>query len=155
MVHYNQSMSNQNLKILYESDGYGWYFKNAELLRQGKLKEADIENIADELESMGRGEERELESYLTLILMHLLKWKYQPEKRTTSWQITVKQQRRHYKKHLKKNPSLKEHIDEIVADAYEDARDEAAKETGLDFDTFPEQMPFTLDEALKDGWLPN
>lgn len=149
------SDKNQNLKSLYESDGYGWYLKNAELLRTGNVQKADLENIAEELESMGKSEERELESYLTLIFLHLLKWKYQSSKRSKIWQISIKQQRIHYKRHLQKNPSLKGHLTEIVQNAYEDARFEAAKETDLDLTEFPEQMPFTIEDALTDDWLPN
>ena len=148
-------MSTKNLKTLYRADGYGWYFKNAELLRQGKLKDADIENIAEELESMGRSEEKELESYLTLILLHILKWKYQSKKRSKSWKSTITIQRLHFKKHLKKNPSLKGHMDEIVSDSYEYARLQAEQETGLPLNTFPEKMPFTFEDALMDDWFPN
>lgn len=144
----------QSLKDLYQEDGYGWYYKNAELLKKGKTQDADLANIAEELESMGKSEEYKLERYLTLILLHLLKWKYQPSKRSRSWQISIKQHRIHYKRHLNKNPSLKGHLDEIIQNAYTDARLQAEQETGLSEDTFPEKMPFVMENALMDDWLP-
>lgn len=145
----------QNLKTLYQSDGHKWYFKNAELLRQGKLKDADIENIAEELESMGKGERKELRSYLIILFLHLLKWKYQRDKRGNSWKASISIHRKFAKKHLKENPSLKGYLTEIVSDAYEYARIDAINETGLDLDTFPEEIPFTLEDALTESWFPN
>ena len=142
------------LKELYEVDGHDWYFKNAQLIREGKLSEIDVENVAEELESMGRGEEDKLESFLTQLFLHLLKWKYQPARRGSSWEISIKKQRVHARRHMKRNPSLKGCLEEVVRDSYEDAKLEAAQETGLLLEAFPEQIPFTLEQALTEGWLP-
>lgn len=140
-------------KELYETDGYKWYMTNAELLKQKRFDEIDYLNIAEELESMGRSEQKELESYLIQLFLHLLKWKYQPNMRTKSWLASIKIHRRHAKKHLSKNPSLKGYMDEIIEDSYEYARIEASNETGLDLDIFPEKIPFN--DFLNDEWLPD
>ena len=79
---------------LYEHDFYDWANTQAALLRSGKLEAADIENIAEEIESMGKGERRELENRLVVLLLHLLKWQFQPERRGKSWRATIRIQRR-------------------------------------------------------------
>ena len=82
------------MDVLYDKDFYQWTLYNAELLRQGKITEIDIQNIAEELESMGKSQKRELISRLAVLIMHLLKWQYQPEKRSHSWIETINEQRR-------------------------------------------------------------
>jgi len=76
--------------ISYEQDFYGWTQEQAALLRAGRLTDLDIENLIEEVETMGRSEKRELESRLTVLLLHLLKWKYQPNRRGRSWNLTIK-----------------------------------------------------------------
>ena len=140
---------------LYEEDAYLFYTTTAQLLREKKFDKIDIENAAEELESMGKSEEAKLESFFVQLFMHLLKWKYQPEKNyDASWETSIKKQRRNAKKHLGKNPSLKGHLNEIVESAYETARYDASLETHLKIKIFPEEMPFTLQQALDDDWLP-
>jgi hypothetical protein len=140
---------------LYEQDAFLWYNENAKLLREKKFELIDIENIAEEIESMGAYERDKLESFLMQLFLHILKWKYQPSRRCASWEISIKKQRRHVKRQINQNPSLKGVITEIVNHAYEDARDEAFEETSLELETFPEKMPFTFEEALQDNWLPS
>lgn len=140
---------------LYEQDYYGWALHNAELLRQGRLGEIDSERIAEELEDMGGSRERELEHHLGVLLAHLLKWVYQPERRGNSWRATIREQRLRVARVLRKNPSLKSRLDEAFAEAYEDARLIAMRETGLDERVFPELSPFTLAETLDDGYWPD
>ena len=139
---------------LYEHDAFKWFNENAKLLREKKFELIDIENIAEELESMGKSERKELKNYLIQLFLHLLKWKYQTAKRGASWESSIRIHRRHAKNQIDKNPSLKGVIVEIIDDAYEDAKDEASQETGLALETFPEKMPFTFEEALQDNWLP-
>jgi len=138
---------------LYEQDAFKWYNENAKLLREKKFELIDIENLAEEIESMGAHERDKLESFLIQLFLHLLKWKYQPSRRCASWEISIKKHRRHAKRQLDENPSLKLIIAEIVNDAYEDAKDEASQETGLALEKFLEKMPFTFEEALQDGFL--
>ena len=99
-------------------DFYAWANEQAALLRAGRLSEADIENIAEEIESMGRSERRELVSRLTVLLVHLLKWRYQPDLRGRSWHLTIEQQRFRMQDHLADNPSLKSQLDEMMRTAH-------------------------------------
>jgi len=139
---------------LYEQDFHAWTMQQAELLRARKLDCADIDNIAEEIESMGRSEKRELTSRLTVLLAHLLKWQLQPAFRGNSWRLTIKVQRRAVTRHLRDNPSLKSQLDQTVSDAYGDARIEAERETGLAAETFPDACPFTFDQAISDDFWP-
>ena len=107
-------------QIGYEQDFYAWTFHNASLLREGKFSEIDIENIAEELESMGRRDKRVLESRLSVLLMHLLKWQFQPMRRSNSWKLTIKKQRLSILRLLKESPRLKYNIAEVLEEAYED-----------------------------------
>lgn len=133
----------------YETDFYKWSITQTRLLRNGKLADADIEHIAEEIESMGKSEKRELISRLEVLLMHLLKWQYQSARRSTSWKNTIKVQRLRIVDHLEDNPSLKAKLDEIMLKAYKRARIEAATEAGLATETFPEQSPFSFEETME------
>ena len=139
---------------LYEADFYAWANQQAALLRAGRLGEADIANIAEEIESMGKSEKRELINRLAVLLMHLLKWRFQPKKRGKSWRLTIEIQRIELERHMRDNPSLKAKIAEAIADAHRSARIEAAKETKLDTDLFPKACPWTYDEIIDDGFWP-
>lgn len=139
---------------IHREDFYNWAMQNAELLRQGRLGEIDSERIAEELEDMGASKERELESRLGVLLAHLLKWVYQPERRGNSWQLTIEEQRRRIERLLRKNPSLKSKLPENFLDAYGDARLIAARETGIPKIRFPETCPFSLEETLTDAYWP-
>src|SRR5580692_6333313 len=103
---------------LYDTDFYAWANEQAALLRSGRLTEADIENIAEEIESMGRSEKRELVNQLSVLLLHLLKWRYQPLPQSKSWQTAIEQQRLHLTEHLADNPSLTSRLDEVIPIAY-------------------------------------
>ena len=139
---------------LYETDFYAWSNKQAALLRAGKLSEADIENVAEEIESMGKTEKKELVSRLTVLLLHLLKWQCQPMRRSKSWEVTIKTQRNNIARHIAQNPSLKSHVKEAVGWAYEDARLEASAETELPESTFPQACPWTFDQAVDARFWP-
>jgi hypothetical protein len=139
---------------LYESDFFAWSREQADLLRAGKLAQADIHHIAEEIESMGRTEKRELVSRLAVLLMHLLKWRFQPEKRSARWEATVQVQRNRLADHLDDNPSLKPLLPQALASAYRDARLEAAAETSLAVAAFPEACPWTVEQALDAEFWP-
>ncbi len=139
---------------LYDRDFYAWSREQAELLRAGKLAEADIDHIAEEIDSMGRTEKRELVSRLSVLLLHLLKWRYQPEKRGPSWEASVRVQRNRLVDHLDDNPSLKPLLPKALASAYRDASLEAVAETGLPAATFPEACPWTVEQVLDGGFWP-
>jgi hypothetical protein len=140
---------------LYDADFYAWANTQAALLRAGKLDAADIENIAEEIESMGKGERRELESRLVVLLLHLLKWQFQPEHRGKSWWATIRVQRRDLSLHLRRNPSLSPKIDEAVAYAHGNAIIEASAETDLPDETFPQTCPWTFAQIMDDGFWPD
>jgi hypothetical protein len=147
-------MSTKNA-TLYDTDFYAWANEQAALLRAGRLSELDVENIAEEIESMARSERRELISRLKVLLAHLLKWRYQPTYRGKSWTLTIEGQRIELEDHLKENPSLKSQLGEIMVSAYRLARIDAAQETGLDRDAFPTTCPFTFDEAMRPDFWPD
>ncbi len=132
----------------HEHDFYTWAKENATLLRAKRFEELDIDNIAEELEDMGSSRERELESRLGILLAHLLKWYYQPERRSVSWTATIMEQRRRIERLLRKNPGLKAYLEEAFWEAYGDARLIAMRETGLQQDIFPESPSFTLTQVL-------
>ena len=139
---------------LYDRDFYAWSREQAELLRAGKLVEADIEHIAEEIDSMGRTEKRELISRLNVLLLHLLKWRYQPGKRGPSWEASISNQRDDIADHLDDNPSLKPLLPLALASAYRKACREAIAETGLAMSTFPTICPWAVDEVLNEEFWP-
>ena len=139
---------------LYERDFYAWASEQAALLRAGKFDHADIENIAEEIESMGRGEKRELVSRLTVLLLHLLKWRHQPVFRGTSWRLSIEEQRYRLEDHLNDNPSLKSQMDTAMRAAYRITRVSAERETGLSGGTFPPICPFSIDQVMDENFWP-
>jgi len=140
---------------LYDQDFYAWANEQARLLRAGNLSEADIDHIAEEIESMGKTEKRELVSRLTVLLLHLLKWQFQPERRGASWEATILVQRRALVRHLADNPSLKSTLATALEDAYGDAVIEAAAETGLSRKIFPTEHPWTFGQIMSDDFWPD
>lgn len=139
----------------YEGDFYAWLLKSAELLRRKQLSELDLEHIAEELEGMARSDKRQLINRFAVLLAHLLKWQYQPERRSKSWERTLREQRKRIWLLLEDSPSLKYEIEQKLADAYEIAVLSAANETGLDEDSFPESCEYALDEVLDAGFYPD
>ena len=132
-----------------EADLYSWARRQAELLRAGKLSEIDAAAIAEEIDDVGEEQYHRLESALRVLMLHLLKWDLQPDKRSRSWAISVREQRRRVRRQLSKNPGLGSRLEEALREAYEDARDEAASETGLPTRTFPATRPFEFAEIME------
>ena len=139
---------------LYENDFYAWANEQAALLRAGKLDASDIEHIAEEIESMGKTEKRELINRLAVLLTHLLKWRYQPGRRGASWEATITVQRRDLTRHLRDNPSLKSKLGEAIEDAYGDAMLLAMGETNLPRATFPTTCPWPFEQFMDQGFWP-
>lgn len=142
-----KSIANPN--SLYEQDFYMWIETTAQQLKEGKFDEVDLTNLIEEIESMGRSEKRELKSRLIVLLMHLLKWQYQPEKRSESWRSTISEQRICIEGLLEDSPSLKPLISEVFDDCYQKARLKATDETGNKLNFFPKESPFSLEETLQ------
>ena len=140
---------------LYDHDFFAWSNQQAALLRAGKLSQADIENIAGEIESMGKSEKRELLSRLTVLMMHLLKWQFQKAKRTTSWELTIDEQRIQLALHLADNPSLKSELPQTVHDAYRLAILGARRQTRLPASAFPAICPYSTAEMMDAAFWPD
>lgn len=140
----------------YNQDIVAWANEQAGFLRNQQFNLLDLEHIADELEDVGKSEQRELASRMAVLLGNLIKWNYQPSHQGSSWQATLKSQRERIRHRLKKTPSLKTCLedDEWWADAWADARDLAAKETGIAYDQFPEQCPWSSENILSEQWFP-
>jgi hypothetical protein len=124
-------------------------------LKTGHWQEVDIENLIEEIESMGRSEKRSLESRMIVLITHLLKWQYQPVRRGKSWELTIKGQQVSCLDVLDDNPSLKSKLDELFAKAYYLAKLKTAIETGLDEDYFPEQCPYTFSQLFDNSYYPD
>jgi len=139
---------------LYDTDFYGWIQSQADTLRSRNLANLDFDHLIEEIESMGKSQKRALTSRLEGLLMHLLKWQYQPDFRGKSWQFTIEEQRIRIVAHLKENPSLKGKLPACVDEAYTHARRLAARETGMDTSTFPAQCPWTFDELMDEHFWP-
>jgi len=138
----------------YEQDFYAWTREQAKLLRSGKFSEIDVDNVAEELESMGRSDKREIDSRLEVLLTHLLKWQVQVLHRSPSWSGTIREQRRRIARLLRESPSLRPAVAQLIPDAYTEARDKAAQETGFAESMFPAECPFTPDQIMAEDFLP-
>lgn len=139
----------------YETDFYAWTEEQAGALRRGELTALDVANLVEELQSMGASERGEMVSRLTELLLHLLKWRYQPGLRGASWEISIAKQRDGLADLFERSPSLRPRLAEAFDKAYPRARRYAAKETGLPLATFPEACPFDPADVLADTYLPH
>lgn len=139
---------------LYEADFNLWLEKQALALQQGRFEDLDIENLVEEIESLSRSDKRALRSHLRILLIHLLKWKYQSDHRSRTWQISVRNARREIRELLVDSPSLKPYVTETLEACHQDARVDATDETGLVLETFPQKSPFSIEEVLDIDFLP-
>ena len=146
----------EGMNTSYDTDVVAWANEQAALIRAGHFDQLDLSHIAEEIEDVGKSEQRELASRMAVLLMHLLKWQYQPNKRTNSWTATIKTQRKAVAIHLRQVPSLKPKLNEAewVDLVWGDARLAASKETAIDFDIFPETFPWAMTDVLTEVWLP-
>ena len=133
---------------LYDTDFYSWTAQTAQLLKERRFSELDLENLIEEIEDLGRSEYRALGSRLEVLLTHLLKIRYQPEMYTKSWDLTVKEQRLRIQRFLRDSPGLKPKLPQAWEDAWEPALIQAQKETGLDAAAFPESNLFILEQVI-------
>jgi len=140
---------------LYETDFYSWTQAQAAFLRSGDLSMLDIDNILEEIEAMGRSEKRSLENRISVLLMHLIKWQYQPDRRGSSWRLTITHQRNAIKKLLRESPGMKSMLGERTAEAWKDARQEAEAETGINRERFPTACPWPFETFMDEGFWPD
>jgi len=148
------SRSQTETSKLYDRDFCLWAEEMAKLLREGKFTEIDLEHLIEEVEDMSGSQKRALLSNLRVLLMHLLKYKYQPEKRSKSWRSTIIEHRIRLEEAFEESPSLKEYFPEIFDKAYQKAKKQAAQETELPLNTFPDESPFTPEQTLDEDFLP-
>jgi hypothetical protein len=138
----------------YEEDLYTWSLEQASLLRAHKFDQIDLENIIEEIEDMSKSERRALQSFLETLLMHLLKWQYQPAYQGRSWKFTIIEQRKRIESHLQENPGLKSKLPELVEKAYGYAVTGAVRETGLAVNVFPQQCPWSYEQFTNPDFWP-
>jgi hypothetical protein len=138
----------------YDRDFNLWITTTAELLRTGRLAELDVINLLEEVETMGRSEKSALKSNLVVVLLHLVKWKYQPHRRSTSWELSIAEHRRRLIDIFDNSPSLRRYFEESFEQCYQDAKKQARIETQLAIATFPDNSPFTPSQCLDENFLP-
>lgn len=139
--------------VAYDDDFFAWTQEQARLLRAGEFSQLDIANAAEELEDMGRNVRNELRHRLVVLVMHLLKWQFQPGFQSRSWSSTIREQRQEINDLLDESPSLRSTTND-VSRVYVRARTKAARETGFPESTFPDICPYTPDQILSEDFLP-
>jgi DNA-binding transcriptional regulator YdaS (Cro superfamily) len=141
--------------VSYDDDFVAWVYAQVTALKSRKFDQIDLENLIEEVEDMAQRHKDEIESRLSKLLSHLLKWKFQPEQRSPSWQATILEQRARIARRIARSPSLRRYPAAVLEAEYGIARSEAAIETGLPLERFPEHSPFTAEEALDLDFLPS
>ena len=139
---------------LYDADFVQWIDQATQLLRQGRFDELDIENLIEEVEDLGKRDRRALCSDLKIVVLHLLKWQFQPEQRSGSWRGSIREHRQRIERILKDSPSLRGYLEQEYRDCYAQARPLAADETGLALNMFPSNCPYTTAQMLDHEFLP-
>lgn len=138
------------MSTLYAQDYFGWTKAQADALRRRSANELDWDNLLEEIEALGKAAERELRSHLAILLAHLLKWRFQPTRRSRSWVLTIREQRQQIIYMLDESPSLKPAITRLMDKAYTSALNEAANETVLPDKAFPKSSPYDFDQAMSE-----
>jgi uncharacterized protein DUF29 len=138
----------------YDTDFYAWTQAQAAALRAKDLSALDLEHLAEEIESLGKRDRRAVESYLEVITRHLLKWAYQPVRRSPSWRASARNARTRLEKILRDSDTLRQHAAGEWDAIYRRARRAAAEETGLPLSTFPEVCPWPIEQVLDEDFWP-
>ncbi len=141
-------------KNLYDRDFVRWVETTAEQLRTQSYADVDWANVIEEIEDMSRRERKSLKSNLIVLLLHLLKWQYQPEQRSGSWRSSIREHRRRINDDLSDSPSLLSYLQAVLSGCYTSACEQAADETGLALQTFPVDCPYTSEQVLDANFLP-
>ena len=145
----------ENTVNLYDRDFFAWTQAQANFIKHKEFDKLDLINLQEEVESMGKRERRELANRLEVLLMHLLKWKYQYEEQSKSWIRTIREQRHQILMVIEDNPSLKLELSNYLVKSYSYARINAHNETGIFLKSFPEQCEWTLEQILNEEFYPN
>jgi hypothetical protein len=138
----------------YDRDFHAWAVEQAARLRAARPPTVDWENLAEEIESLGKRDRRKVASDLNKILEHLIKWRYQPEKRKTGWRGSIREHRDRIARILADSPSLQRLPADLLADEYRKARAAALEDTGLPEDRIPVRCPFSARDVLDADYLP-
>lgn len=138
----------------YEVDYFAWTQSQLEALRMQRVDDLDMQNLAEEIGDLGISVKREIKSRLLVLLVHLLKWKYQPNNQSNSWKGSISEQRNEISSELRASPSLKSYPASVLAKQYAVARLNASGETGLELNRFPELCPFSIGETLDPTFFP-
>ena len=144
----------KNSPSLYDSDFFGWTEDQAKAIAERRIPNVDWANVAEEIESLGRSEKIELASRLNVLIAHLLKWHFQPERRSASWQTTIGEQRTHIEGVIDASPSLASYPGLVLDRAYERGRRKAASEMRIAVTVLPETPPYSIDQILDYGFMP-
>jgi hypothetical protein len=139
---------------LYDQDFYAWTQEQARLLRERRFDDLDLENLIDEVASVGRSDKHQIDSRTEVLLAHLLKWRYQPGGRSSSWSGTIIEQRFRVERLVEESPSLKPLLSSQVSRSYRAARLLAAKDTGIAYGVFPAESPFTPEQVYDPDFFP-
>lgn len=139
---------------LYEVDFFEWAKRNAELLSQGCFESADIPHIVEELDGLAERDRREVKSYLRRLMMHLLKWQFQPDQRSGSWMSSIDDSREQLGYIFEQSPSLRRFAAESFRDVYPRARKAASRETDSPFAAFPEECPYSFEQLIDEDFFP-
>ena len=150
-----QPANADELATLYSRDYFAWIEATLLRLQKQDYRRIDWDNLTEEIADMGRSEKRSLESNLVVVLLHLLKWQYQSERRSKSWASSIAEHRRRIRKQLKDSPSLKRFLEDELPESYLDSVKQASIETGLPNDTFPADCPYAIAQVLDDEFPPN
>jgi Domain of unknown function DUF29 len=134
---------------LYDTDYVAWLQEQVNHLRAGRLAALDVENVAEELESLMKSERRQLGNRLEVLIHHLLKWDHQPDQRANRWRATVGEQRTRIRRLLRDSPSLKAEVESTCKEVYADAVRAAAVETLLSANVFPSELPYTVEQIFE------
>jgi hypothetical protein len=137
----------ESLPDLYEQDETAWLDIMASLIREGRVEDLDLPNLAEYLADMARRDRREVESRMVVLLAHLLKWSQQPERRSRSWRATIIEQRQQLNRHASRGV-LRNHAESVLPQAYADAIELAAAATGLSPEKWPADCPYTFEQLL-------
>jgi Domain of unknown function DUF29 len=140
---------------LYEADFVQWSDRTAQLLREHRFEDLDLEHLIEEIEDLGNRHRDAVESQLTRLLMHLLKWEFQPEKRSSSWLGSIKESRKQIKRLCRRYPSLKVYLEQCWNECYTDAIEDASDETGIPQSQFPTRYPHAIIDVLNPEFLPD
>jgi len=138
----------------YDRDLTLWAKDTAQLLRERRWDAIDWEHLIEEVEDLGKSERSAIASQMERIMVHLLKWQYQPQRRSDSWLDSINDGRSQIRRKIEDSPSLRSHPEQVLEKEYVRARREAARQTGLEISVFPELCPFIIEQVIED-WLPD